>query len=804
MKRRSFPHVVWLFALFFLSFDPIFGGSSVSAVLPEVKITANPWKTSEPCPVCRVAPAVVHLETTGPTNKSITVFLEVDGTAVPGADYGVLPRQIEIPAGTNRVEIMIAAVDDPLKEGPEVVRVTLVEPLTDAVPQYMIDAGARQVLVVIFDTEEGAPEASLDIIAPKEGDHLAPGLVEVSAIGVYSQGELYLPVEFYSGKTLIGRSAGSPFARPPIPGWPSVHTIQWTNPPPGSHSLWARTELTASLSITSSPVNITVAFSNQVSIKATRPIAEESSFPLRRLPLRGEFTISREGSTNTSQNVFVHYAGSAVPGEDFPRQPFLVTIPAGAVSTSIEIVPNPDSILEGIETVVATISNCPPETDPPLGIPCYAFPIDPAQESATVFIREDGITRESVAITKPKEGDPFRIGATIPIEAVAIDLEAYLSRVEFWDGEKLLGVSDILFVRAPDPGTPIHHSFEWREASPGAHELTARARRSDGTELKSPPVHVTVGPAASQPPQISITGPKDGAIFPATTPIQISATGTDPDGYIPRAEFFADGRKLGEQNIEFIRRPDPGQKQTFEFTWQSPLPGSHDLTVQATDDAGAVTMSSSVNIQITPQDALPIVTVTPRDALAVESWMNAANPVLNTASFEIRRLGPTNAPLTVYYAMSGSASNKVDYESLSGQVVIPAGRRTIPVIVRPLPDNLPEPVETVILVLEDSRAFIPEYRAGFPRRSVALISDPGLPRPGNGAERLADGSVNVTFAPEAGLSFRLEMSNDLKTWQTVCEALAGDGTVNYVDDEAQNAGHRFYRLIPSSLPPPDE
>src|SRR6185369_8026491 len=161
-----------------------------------------------------------------------------------------------------------------------------------------------------------------------------------------------------------------------------------------------------------------------------------------------------------------------------PYLPWIVTIPAGSVWTNIFVVPIRDKIPEGFETLVAKISNCPPLTDPPLGMPCFAGEIYPAHQEATVFIRDGGAATSSLTITRPKDGAAFGSETPILIEAVAIDLDGYVSWVEFWDGEQKIGDSVIDFFRAPDPGTPIDHSFAWRDASIGPHALTASAIRA--------------------------------------------------------------------------------------------------------------------------------------------------------------------------------------------------------------------------------------------------------------------------------------------------------------------------------------
>ncbi len=229
-----------------------------------------------------------------------------------------------------------------------------------------------------------------------------------------------------------------------------------------------------------------------VSIAATSPIAEESSSPLRRLALRGQFTITRTGSTEQALPVFVHYSGSAAPGFDYPFLPWVVTIPAGTNSLEIEVVPNADDLPEPIETLEATLSECPPLTDPPIGIPCFFINIDPAHASARIFIRDDGITTASLEITAPKNKSEFKEGASIDIRATAIDLSGAITHVDFFDGDKKIGDSTVNFFLEPAPGTPVAHQFEWLGAEAGLHTLTAHAINAAGYAVTSAPVRITI------------------------------------------------------------------------------------------------------------------------------------------------------------------------------------------------------------------------------------------------------------------------------------------------------------------------
>lgn len=59
------------------------------------------------------------------TNKSLTVYYKVSGSASAGADYNALGGSAVIPAGAASVTVKITPVDDSVVEGSEAVSVTL-------------------------------------------------------------------------------------------------------------------------------------------------------------------------------------------------------------------------------------------------------------------------------------------------------------------------------------------------------------------------------------------------------------------------------------------------------------------------------------------------------------------------------------------------------------------------------------------------------------------------------------------------------------------------------------------------------
>jgi endoglucanase len=88
-------------------------------------------------------------------------------------------------------------------------------------------------------------------------------------------------------------------------------------------------------------------------------------------------------------------------------------------------------------------------------------------------------------------------------------------------------------------------------------------------------------------PTVSITAPANGAVFTAPVTVTINANAADSDGTITKVEFFQGTTKLGED----LNSP-------YSFTWSNVAAGTYALTAKATDNAAAVTTSSTVNITV--------------------------------------------------------------------------------------------------------------------------------------------------------------------------------------------------------------
>jgi hypothetical protein len=322
-------------------------------------------------------------------------------------------------------------------------------------------------------------------------------------------------------------------------------------------------------------------------------------------------------------------------------------------------------------------------------------------------------------------------------------------------------------------------------------------------------------PPTNHPPFVNFYSPPDGARFSAPANIRLITYAEDPeDGNNLTVEFFNGGSSLGFGTFVPSLCPAPFCPN-YSLVWSNVPAGKYELMVLVTDHQGATTNSGPVHVSVLaspPTNPPPVVTITARDPLATEGtncyrWPGWPTPLpatcrgTNTASFVVRRSGDTNASLTVHYQIGGTASNGVDYLTLPGMVVIPAGQRIAPISLVPLDDALPERIETVVLSVYElplGSPLPPPYTVGKPGRAAAIIVDNDQPRPGTG--RLPDRCFHLTQPASNGTWFRIECSTDFVHWTSLGTNSVTDGAVHFVDPDADAESQRFYRAVAEPIP----
>ncbi|MFO7721812.1 MAG: choice-of-anchor L domain-containing protein [Bacteroidales bacterium] len=119
----------------------------------------------------------------------------------------------------------------------------------------------------------------------------------------------------------------------------------------------------------------------------------------------------------------------------------------------------------------------------------------------------------------------------------------------------------------------------------------------------------------------------------------------------------------------------------------------------AVADAGDQILDSGVFLEansfISNNVQLSTFTTSPGiDTLAIEGC--------NSAVIRFKLPSATAIPRTVYYSVGGTATNGVDYASITNSIVIPAGSDSALLYIHPVVDSIPEGIETVRIIANTS------------------------------------------------------------------------------------------------------
>ena len=159
---------------------------------------------------------------------------------------------------------------------------------------------------------------------------------------------------------------------------------------------------------------------------------------------------------------------------------------------------------------------------------------------------------------------------------------------------KMSSTSGIQFVRFYRNGILIGtdktapYTFVWKAASVGNWNMTAIVTDLQNKTYTSNIASITIlASGGNILPTCSITQPTQNQVFTTPTNVTINATATDANGTVTKVEFYNGTTLLGTDNIA-----------PYSFTWTNVVAGAYPITVKATDNQGATTLSSIVNITV--------------------------------------------------------------------------------------------------------------------------------------------------------------------------------------------------------------
>ncbi|MEO6453065.1 MAG: Ig-like domain-containing protein, partial [Ginsengibacter sp.] len=351
----------------------------------------------------------------------------------------------------------------------------------------------------------------------------APANITINATAADQDGSI-TKVDFYNGNTLLGTDNTSPYS------------LTWNNVTAGTCLLTAKATDNGSMETASSAVTVTVAANTAPTVSMTFPV-NNSSFTS---PADIAMKANAADSDGTITKV-AFYSGTKLLGVD-TTSPYSCTwanIPAGTYTLTAQATDN-----GGLVTTSA-----------------------PVTVSATTPIAP------TVSVTSPIDSASFAAPASIIINAIANDEDGSVSKVDFYEGNTLLGT---------DNASP--YTFTWNNVAAGTYIITAKAMDNGSLVTTSSPVTISVI-TPNIAPTVSMTNPVNNTNFIAPANIAMKVTAVDSDGTISKVTFHSGTRLLGIDTT-----------YPYSCTWANVPAGTYTLTAQATDNEGLVTTSAGITV----------------------------------------------------------------------------------------------------------------------------------------------------------------------------------------------------------------
>lgn len=204
-----------------------------------------------------------------------------------------------------------------------------------------------------------------------------------------------------------------------------------------------------------------------------------------------------------------------------------------------------------------------------------------ALAQVTAYIKAIG-SGEPQGVQPPDSGKPTVVlnlpqsdnnNVSGSIEAVANDPDGDITKVEFYYNALLLDT----VLQSP-------YVFSWENVPNGSYPIIAKAHDNTGAVATSNAVTILVDNRGNLAPTVTLQAPIG---IPGLASGSIEAIASDADGHIQRVEFYYNSNLIGTYtNAPYVLR------------WKDVPSGEYALTAKAYDNAGIVTISNVVVVNV--------------------------------------------------------------------------------------------------------------------------------------------------------------------------------------------------------------
>lgn len=643
--------------------------------------------------------ATIQLRRSGSTNTSLTVNYIVTGSALRSLDYGLSPppvswpMQITLPAGVSFTNFVVTPVDDIESEGPETVVVTLAESA-----DYFIGPDA-EVVAVILDDESVVPPTVFVFASVNDDvsdDLMIEGTGDSAAFVFQRVGSTARSLDVHysiSGTAQNGVDYTLLSNVVTIPEGVAKTTVSFNAVDDlfveGSETVVVTLE-TNSAYFLDDPNSATITVGDDdppiINIASTDNLGQENTSNTAR------FTITRIGNLNANLLVTYTLTGTASNGLDYTLLPGTILIPAGQATATITVTPLNDSLVEGTETVSATLAGSPS---------CNIG----NQGTASVVIMDDelpGVTLSVADATTSESGtdtgmfDFTRTGATN--NSLTVHFDVFGTAI---NGSDYVSISNQVTI-------PAGTNTAILEIIP----IDDPIRETNETVILVLRTHSAYNATTLSPQTVTIVTNDSGAL-PGVSFALATSSGSESDYYAMidaslstkstssvSVSYSVSGGTAGGEGMDY-RLPggtlvfpagETYQQIYLELTDDSLVESNETVIVSLFSPTNALLDAITNHVFTILDDDASVVTVAANGPIVFESGPSPG-------SFRFSRAGQTNDALTVTYQVAGTASAPSDCLPLGNSVTIPAGQSNVDLVVTPVDDSTPEPSESVIVTL---------------------------------------------------------------------------------------------------------
>ena len=639
------------------------------------------------------------------SSTDTVVIYSVTGSAINGSDYTTLTGFVTILAGQTSADINVAMINDALVEATESIIVTLTG-FSAGDPDITLDAAAANRTAMVNITDNDSATVSI----AKVSDGAEPGTNGKFTVTQTEASSTDTVLTY----TITGTAAnGSDYTT--LTGSVTIAAGQTTTDINVSVLNDALVEATESVIVTLSgfsagdadialdgmaanrtaTVSITDNDTAAVSIAKVSDGAEPGT--------SGKFTVTQTAASSTDTVVTYTITGTAANGSDYTTLTGSVTIAAGQTTADINVLVLNDALVEATESVIVTLTGLS------AGDADIALDGTVANRTATVNITDNDAATVSIAKildgAEPSPNGMFTvtqsaISSTDTIinytvtgaAANGSDYTTLTGSVTVLAGQTVadinVAVINDALVEATESVIVTLTGFNAGDPDIAldvtAANRTATVNITDNDTATLSIAKVSDGAEPGTNGKFTVT---QTAASSTDTVVTYTITGTAANGSdyttLTGSVTIAAGQTMADINVSVLNDVLVEATESVIVTLIGFSAGDADVVLDGT----AAKRTATVNI--TDNDSATV---------SIAKVSDGAEPGTN-GKFTVTQTAASSTDTVLTYSITGTATNGLDYTTLTGFVTIAAGQTTADIDVVVINDAIVEAIESMILTL---------------------------------------------------------------------------------------------------------